>query len=391
MSKQLGTSAIANKFIVNPDIELGEAQETISADQIRWPTEGRIEAKGVTTDTVVARGHDPDTGGPRQQKGNHLLYTVKMAYDHHYPLVLAPDHIWLAIAQGFSHHVNENAEELRSKFVDHAGKEVVRVNGAGIKGSPWTPWHDAAKNRFDIPSDARAQMEHQNTVMDCEDRSVLDKFVDELRKRVKGGVVDNIMPTFSTTTIDSHAAMAVTTMATFQSYFEYRFRTCCGIPEVTLLGEVDDWKEIRKRAEFLGGYNVDFWLPHLLPVLDKLVESAEGNPDPDFWNQIIQIGGGSGGPFVTGWINALLPYMESFRGKRPQNQYMDWQPSDGRIRMMWGGNPDDYAGSNATCPFVWEYYSTEYNMEFAAGLVGTSQDPVTLAVQPEIGWAVAEV
>lgn len=371
------TGAIAHKFKVN-DVEVGPPQTTVPSREIKWSTQGKIEARGVAAEQVL------------ELRGNRFMRAVKLAYDQHYPLVLAPDHVWLMIAQGFSHHVNENAEALRDKFVDHAGKVKIVIDSAGIKGSPWTPWVEAASARYDIPADARAKMEHQNEVMGCEDKSVLDKFVDELRERVKGEIVNAITPTFSTTTIHSHAAMAVTTMSTFQSYFEYGMRTMCGIPEVTLLGEAEDWVALAGCAQQIarGGYGTEFWMEHLLPVLDKIVESAEGNPDPKFWEQIIQVGGGSGGPYVTGWINTLLPYMAAYKGARSTNRHMDW--SKGR-RMMSGNNPGDFEDSVALCPFEWNYYGQIFEMEFEAGVVGATQDPVTMAIQPEIGWAVADV
>ena len=39
-----------------------------------------------------------------------LIDTIQTAFSRHYPLTLSPDSIWLAIAQGFSHHIAENAE-----------------------------------------------------------------------------------------------------------------------------------------------------------------------------------------------------------------------------------------------------------------------------------------
>jgi uncharacterized protein DUF4419 len=352
-------SDIAHLFAVN-DVKVGDAQETITKDQIVWNTKGKIEARGVESDTLI------------DLRGNRFLRAVKLAYDAHYPLVLSPDHVWLMIAQGFSHHVNENAEELRSKFVDHEGKEKIVLEVPPGKGDPFYHWVEATK------------------VRDMEKGSILDQFVSELRDRVKGEIVDAIMPTFTTTTIHSHASMAVTTMSTFQAYFEYGMRTMCGIPEVTLLGEAEDWVRLAGHARQIaeGGYGTEFWMDHLLPVLDKMVESAGGNPDPKFWEQIIQVGGGSGGPYVSGWVNTLLPYMAAYKGKRGKNRYMDWEKG---ARMMSGNNPGDFEASVAVCPFEWDYLGTKYQMEFEAGIVGASQDPITMAIQPEIGWAVADV
>ena len=47
-----------------------------------------------------------------------FLQNILTAYRHDLPICLSPDDIWLLICQGFAQHVNFNAEELRSLFVD---------------------------------------------------------------------------------------------------------------------------------------------------------------------------------------------------------------------------------------------------------------------------------
>src|SRR5215831_17310066 len=58
-----------------------------------------------------------------------LIEAVHTAFSRHYPLTLSPDAIWLTIAQGFSHHITENAATLRDRLVRHRGraKLVVKV------------------------------------------------------------------------------------------------------------------------------------------------------------------------------------------------------------------------------------------------------------------------
>ena len=51
-----------------------------------------------------------------------LIDAVHVAFSEHRPLTLSPDSIWLAIAQGFGHHVTENSEALRDRLVRHQGK-----------------------------------------------------------------------------------------------------------------------------------------------------------------------------------------------------------------------------------------------------------------------------
>src|SRR5689334_11391555 len=71
---------------------------------------------------VEAMGASASSFSPAHENG--LLSAVHMAYAAHYPLVLSPDAIWLAIAQGFAQHVNANAERLRGKFVRYEGKAL---------------------------------------------------------------------------------------------------------------------------------------------------------------------------------------------------------------------------------------------------------------------------
>ena len=54
---------------------------------------------------------------------NAFVESILLAYVHHLPLILAPDDVWTVIMQGFGLHMEKNAEELRSKFVDFEGKK----------------------------------------------------------------------------------------------------------------------------------------------------------------------------------------------------------------------------------------------------------------------------
>ena len=72
--------------------------------------------------------------------GHALVHAVGIAYADHYPLVLSPDVIWLAIAQGFAMHVTANAERLRERFVRHKGKVTIGVRRDDfVQGAPHNP------------------------------------------------------------------------------------------------------------------------------------------------------------------------------------------------------------------------------------------------------------
>jgi hypothetical protein len=56
----------------------------------------------------------------------------------------------------------------------------------------------------------------------------------------------------------------------------------------------------------------------------------------------------------------------------------------------WGPSISSLPSGISRAPFHWDYRDRSFDMEFLGGFVGVSQDKDTLAVKPEIGWAVRE-
>ena len=292
---------------------------------------------------------------------NPFVSTVHMAYDQHYPLVLSPDAIWMCIAQGFANHVNQNAKKLRHLFVEHKGKKEIEVRRDNfIKGSPTNPWPE-----------------------------VFEEFSQQIRKHVGDKTHELITPEFTTTGAVERAAAQVVLMNTFKAYFTYSVKTGCGIPEVTLEGTVDDWKKLRDKALALAQYDLEWWTKALKPVLDQFVSAAEGHVDRDFWSKIYKYRGGSGGPFITGWIATLFPYI-GMSELRP-NPYLDsWSMKDSDTSENNRLRTNMFPLGVFATPFIWKYYEERFPMHFYGGFMMVVQDPVTLALKPEIGWAVAD-
>jgi hypothetical protein len=63
-----------------------------------------------------------------------------------------------------------------------------------------------------------------------------------------------ILPAFTTTTKVDEAVAGIIFMGTLQKYYTYSWGTRCGLPSVTLQGEVEDWEEIRERAKKLATF-----------------------------------------------------------------------------------------------------------------------------------------
>jgi len=171
-------------------------------------------------------------------------------------------------------------------------------------------------------------------------------------------------------------------MDAMKHYFRYGMTTSCGIPEITLQGDPEDWKLMREKVSNFSQLGMGQWVENIQMVLDNFVSASLGNEDRTFWESFYKRRGGSGGPFVTGWINLLFPYL-----------------AKGKNRVAWSsGNwmsgfscpkPQDFDPGMSKAPFVWNYYMQEFDMEFLAGFVGVQQND-DLLLTPEIGWVIRD-
>jgi hypothetical protein len=98
---------------------------------------GPIEARGCNYDHVLMTPTSPWKGRATM---NGFLRATHEAFASHYPLILSPDDVWLAIAQGFANHVNANAEKIRDRFVQHEGQKHIEIEVPFRKGSPDNDW-----------------------------------------------------------------------------------------------------------------------------------------------------------------------------------------------------------------------------------------------------------
>ncbi len=285
-----------------------------------------------------------------------FVNTVHDAYSMHYPLTISPDMVWLMIAQGFATHINQNAEEMRSYFVDFNGKKNLDIQrDSFLKGGRENDWEGAFSEW--------SQKIEENTGP-------------EMLKLVSGK--------FSTTTTVEQAAFEITLMDAMKSYFTYSMTTSCGIPEITLEGEVEDWRLIEEKAQALAKYELDWWIDRLMPVLKEFTNAAEGNVNTEFWESIYKWNSvGSGNPYITGWILNFFPYLD-VHGKIQKNSRVANERPYGMIET------DMFTSGLSKADFVWNYLEVFFKMELLAGFVGYQQDPETLSLRPVISWSVVD-
>src|SRR6185503_3321066 len=124
-------------------------------------------------------------------------------------------------------HIGQHAEALRSRLVRHEGKVKLTVRRDDfMKGSRANDWPGMFAE-------------------------LSDRIAEHVGKRR-----DLVVADFSTTGPVERAASQVVLFDAFKSYFNYSLVTRCGIPEVTLLGTVADWRSIRTRAAALAEFDL---------------------------------------------------------------------------------------------------------------------------------------
>lgn len=289
-----------------------------------------------------------------------LVQAAHRAFGEHLPLSLAPEVLWYAICHEVAIHVKQDPRAHAKWFTTRPDEKVkidVRDDSL-VYGSPDNNWG-----------------------------RLLGLFRGPLREHVPAPTAALFLPTFSTTTPESEVAVLVAFMDVVSEYYTFGFVTECGIPSVRLEGTPEDWRLLVQSASALAEAfpGLRPYFTDLVPVLKEIAATAVGaDPDPDFWKSLYKFGGGSGGPFVNGWITSLFAHVPNGRGFAPKRTY-DWRKS----ASSYGGfHTNDFPAHVSTVPATWTYHDREIPMGFAAGILGVDHDDGFLA--PRLGYAIYE-
>jgi hypothetical protein len=350
------------------DVEPAAERLPTQAMQTQW--EQRLSSQ------FLSLSHDMAFPTISDQGIHPLIHAVQAAFDQHRPLLLTPDVIWITLAQGFAQHVNNHAETLRPRFVQHQGKQRL-----GIKV-------------HDFPS-----QKEQWAV--C-----VQEWVLQIRDQIGADPYHLLECNFSTTTPVTRTVSQVIIMDTFKQYFDYVMVGICGIPEITLLGTVEDWQSIYNRVQTLAEYDLHWWIARVLPLCQEFIATALGKPSLDFWRCIYKPKAIYGGDVISGWIADLFPYLQHHMSKAPtqRNPLLDMtccelpnSSIEESSPIAFGGNwdgihPNSIPLGLSEVPFKFRIEKTdkEYSLEILAGFVGVSQDSQQGTLQPELGWLVRE-
>lgn len=287
----------------------------------------------------------------RGQTVNPLVYAVHLAFAEHRPLVITPDAVWLCLAQSLATHIQLDSEALRRRLVRHDGKLRLSVR----------------RDDF-IPGGRNNDWPH-----------VVDQLVAQIREHL-GGRADAFVAEFSTTTPTDRIASQIALMDAMRNYFELQLMTLCGIPEITLAGAPEDWASMRRRIDAFRELDLGWWADALDPVLANIEATARGQIDRTFWCDLYKVDEESGGPYATGWINALFAYVGN---PMERNRCIT-----GDRDNFHGNQLSNFPSGRSRAPFVWQVMDGEHAMELAGGLWGVTQD-ADGALGVASGWVVS--
>ncbi len=295
-----------------------------------------------------------------------LIGAIHIAFAEHRPLVLTPDAIWVAILHGLAQHVHNHSEELRPVLVSHLGRKDMVIELNIDPDSPESAW---------------------------------DLVISEFSARLSEEVGDKsaaLASDFSTTGAVERLVSQVCLLDVFEPFFEYVLYSGCGIPEITLTGNRDDWLKLRGKIELLKPFQLDWWLPHLRGIANQFCRAFDGDVDREFWQDIYKQRTAYGVDCVNGWIVKLIPYLQNgvtgnWDVVNPiVNSCSGESVAEGEMTQYSDGvRTDELPSGMSLVPFrCFDKQGIERSMQMIGGFLGVEQDATTLAVQPKLGWAV---
>ncbi|KAH6977541.1 hypothetical protein BKA56DRAFT_552095 [Ilyonectria sp. MPI-CAGE-AT-0026] len=274
---------------------------------------------------------------------NGFVWAAYHAYSGHHHLTIRPEDIWFSIVTQLSFYINGNAEKLRSFFVEHEGQKKLEVKSGGS-----LPTAD-----FGFLAECMAHLIAQN-VKDAELRAC-------------------VMPSFSTTTDTDRVVASVLFMGAVQKYFTYQMTLECGIPSVTLLGEVADYEDILARLDKLEqlGDEPTYFTKMLRPIMRYMILSFREPTNPDvivFWNRIATRDYRmSGQDYLAGWITAFC-YWSAEGQAHKFGHHLQGCVLDGVVYAK--VDTEDVPSGFATVPVTVDDNGTIHECTMLAGFLG---------------------
>ncbi len=296
---------------------------------------------------------------------NHFINMLSTAFNLHKSIVLSPDDFWLLICQGFTNCVKNNPKYFKGKFTKSESKIKVSINRDDFSKGGNNNWEN-----------------------------IFPEFMTQIDDKIKTDLVSIINSDFSTSKSQERIAFSISLMDSLSSYIDYEVQSLCGIPEIEILGTIEDYQSIKNNLNDLKKYNIEWWLDELTPIIDSIIETLKGKNNLIFWESIFKENSMSGGSSVDGWITKFFPYIKETEFKKTifgyktriniiKNPLLN---SDRKCHIKIG----DFPNGISSIDFKWICLNSSYKMKFTSGFIGITEEAQTNRLKSEINWIVAE-
>lgn len=283
--------------------------------------------------------------------------TLHLCFSAHLPFGISPEVLMYLVLHEISVTVKRNPDKYAHLFTKRTDgqKTLVHVEHDGlILGQP-SPWGE-----------------------------VLGLFRTDMTERIPSEVLGHALPAFSTHTEISQAASMVAFMDAASPYYVFLGSTLCGIPQIRLYGEPEDYQKLVRACSALSEFfteDLGSYFETLLPTLRTIAEQAAGAPiDQNFWTSIYKHHGGSGTDDMTGWASDFIHHLVDPR--HPDQVFTKDVVLKKRVSLPRKMIPLHLSRTD----FIWDYYGNAMPMEFVGGVMGLeNQDGI---LTPRLGFAV---
>ena len=305
-------------------------------------------------------------------EGHPVLKGYYQSYVNHMPVSINADILWMLIVQGFSRHIDQNAESLRNKLVDFDGKKALFVDGD------------------ELTIEEITQEGWERTFRE---------FVEKIKENAGETMIKLMTPSFSTTTPTIQVSSQIAIMSCFKNYFKFiRFYGGCGFPYINLEGTLNDYEQLKNKVEKLMGFDIDDWIKELIIIIDKIIETKKGKIDVNFWKNMIinkeTVEPRGSGELtkvnnIDGWLLNFYPYYkkddyykfcEKLERRRDFNKPIDVKG----LKYL----PEEFIEVPLTMVHKQTFEVTELSVK--TGILGMIQEKNGL-IKPEIGWFISNM
>lgn len=304
-------------------------------------------------------------------RDNGFIETLQYCYDEHRPLKLSPDHIWTLICQATSIHINQHYDSLKNIiFTDEKKEELIIRNDS-------------------LENNARYW------------GTLIKDFCNETKNHTRNDLYDFFVPNFSTTTPVQTTVYQITLLESYKKKFSYVGETGCGIPQITITGNKEDWIWIFDHLSDLDKLGLTWWGKELRPIIKEFINVFDDKINVSFWDSIYKDAAEYGAFYISGWIIKFFPYLpttgEDFLGYTSEGK--------GKYELVYRLNPylhgNDYKLSTlgtesfpsglSQIDIKWINYfnRTTKKMEAYSGFFGVKQSQ-DKTLEPFISWLVCK-